>query len=152
MQETNRSLSSSEAELYAAVLACSMGIGTRQMYEDLGVEMKVQVYMDATAGIAMMERQGLGSVKHVVTQYLWIQELVHNKEVERSFAKSRHSETNADLMTKSQAEAPMNYRSDGLCGAHDFGFECDRHTHFSTWCGSLQRTRRRWKLMRQRGR
>ena len=32
-------LSSGEAELYAAVLACSMGIWIRQMYEDLGVEM-----------------------------------------------------------------------------------------------------------------
>ena len=75
-------LSSGEAELYAAVLGCSMGIGTRQMYEDLGVEMKVKVYMDATAGIAMMRRQGLGTVKHVATQYLWIQELVQNNEVE----------------------------------------------------------------------
>ena len=72
-------LSSGEAELYAAVLGCSMGIGVRQMYEDLGVALKVRVYMDATAGIAMLNRQGLGTVKHVATQYLWIQELVQNK-------------------------------------------------------------------------
>ena len=100
-------LSSGEAELYAAVLACSMGIGTRQMYEDLGVEMKVQVYMDATAGIAMMKRQGLGSVKHVATQYLWIQELVQNNEVE--LRKVPTTENYGDLMTKSLAEAPMKY-------------------------------------------
>ena len=51
-----------EAEVYAAVHACSMGIRTRQMFEDLGVAMKVKlVYMDATVV--------LGSVKHVATQH-----------------------------------------------------------------------------------
>ena len=84
-----------------------MGIGIRQMCEDLGVEMKVKVYMDAAAGIAMMRRQGLGTVKHVATQYMWIQELVPNKEVE--FHKVLTTENYADLMTKSLAEALMNY-------------------------------------------
>ena len=31
-----------EAAVYAAVHACSMGIRTRQMFEDLGVAMKVK--------------------------------------------------------------------------------------------------------------
>ena len=58
-------------------------------------------------GIVMMKRQGLGTVKHVATQYLWIQELMHNKEVE--LRKVPTTENYADLMTKSLAEAPMNY-------------------------------------------
>ena len=63
--------------------------------------------MDATAGIAMLNRQGLGTVKHVATQYLWCQELVQNKEVE--LRKVPTIENYADLMTKSLAETPMNY-------------------------------------------
>ena len=74
--------SSGEAELYAAVLACSMGIGTNQMYCDLRINVKIQIVMDANAGISMMKRQGLGSVKHVANQYLWVQETVYNKDVE----------------------------------------------------------------------
>ena len=50
-------LSSGEAEFYAAVLACSIGIGTQQLYKDLGTDLKILVLMDATAGIAMMRRQ-----------------------------------------------------------------------------------------------
>ena len=100
-------LSSGEAELYVAVLGCSMGIGDRQMYEDLGVALKVIVYMDATAGIAMLNRQGLGTVKHVATQYLWCQELVQNKKVE--LRKVQTTDNYTDLLTKSLAETPMNY-------------------------------------------
>ena len=75
-------LSSGEAELYAAVLACSMAIGMQQLYRDLGVEVKIAVLMDADAGIAMMRRQGLGTAKHVATQYFWVQERVQNKDIE----------------------------------------------------------------------
>ena len=77
------------------------------MYEDLGIEMKVKVFMDATAGIAMLRRQGLGTVKHVATQYLWTQELVQNNEV--VLQKIPTTENYADLMTKALAEMPMNY-------------------------------------------
>ena len=77
------------------------------MYEDLGVALKVIVYMDATAGIAMLNRQGLGTVKHVATQYLRVQELVQNKEVE--LRKVQTTENYADLMTKALSETPMSY-------------------------------------------
>ena len=60
-------LSSGEAKLYAAVLARSMGIGTQQLYQNLGVDLKIQVLMDAIAGIGMMRRQGLGNEKHIET-------------------------------------------------------------------------------------
>ena len=83
-----------------------MGIGTKQMYNDLGVDVKIQILMDANAGISMMKKQGLGSVKHVATQYLWVQENVYNKDVE--LLKVGTTEKNADLMTKSLAEASMS--------------------------------------------
>ena len=42
-----------------------MAIGMQQLYRDLGVEVKIAILMDATAGIAMMRRQGLGSAKQL---------------------------------------------------------------------------------------
>ena len=84
-----------------------MGIGVKQMYEDLGIEMKIKIFMDATAGISMLRRQGLGTVKHVATQYLWTQELIQNKEV--VLQKVITTENFADLMTKPLSEMPTNY-------------------------------------------
>ena len=101
------SLSSGEAELYAGVLACSMGIGLRQMYEDFGIEVKVHVLMDSTAGISMMKRVGLGTVKHVATAYLWVQEKVASGEIE--LRKVETLKKFADLMTKGLAEQPMRF-------------------------------------------
>ena len=106
-QQSVIALSSGEAELYAGVLACSMGIGLRQMYEDFGIEVKVHVLMDSTAGISMMKRVGLGTVKHVATAYLWVQEKVASGEIE--LPKVDTLSNLADLMTKGLAEQPMRF-------------------------------------------
>ena len=98
-------LSGGEAELYAAVLACSMGIGVQRLFRDLGLDLKIRVSMDATAGIAMMRRQSLGGAKHTATQYLWVQERIHAKDIGKR--KVGTAEKLADLMTKPLAEAPM---------------------------------------------
>ena len=62
--------------------------------------------MDATAGIAMMRRQSLRGAKHVASQYLWVQERIHAKDIE--MRKVGAAENLADHMTKPLAEAPMN--------------------------------------------
>ena len=80
--------------------------------KNLGIEMNVNVFMDATAGIAMLRRQGLGTVKHVATQYLWTQELVQNNEV--VLQKVPTTENYADLMKNALAEMSMNYLLGGM--------------------------------------
>ena len=100
-------LSSGEAELYALVLACSVGFGLKQLYSDLGVELKLRVSMDATAGIAMAKRQGLETAKHMCTQYLWVQDRIRNGEIE--LRKVSTTENLADLLAKHFAEVQMNY-------------------------------------------
>ncbi len=37
--------------------------------------------MDATAGISIGSRRGLGKVKHLDTQHLWIQEVYNKKRL-----------------------------------------------------------------------
>ena len=94
-----------EAELHPLVLACSMGIGLRQLFQDLG-EAQTRVSMDAIAGMAMAKRQGLGTAKHSCTQYLWVQERIQAKDFD--MRKVGADENLADLMTKPLTEAPMH--------------------------------------------
>ena len=93
-------------------MTCSVGIGLGQVFEDLGVNLKIRVGMDATGGIAMARRQGLGTAKHICTQYLWIQERVRNNDVE--LRKVLTTETLADLLTKHLAELQMKYLLDNM--------------------------------------
>ena len=62
--------------------------------------------MDATAGIAMMRRQGLGGAKHIATQFLWVQDRLRAKDIEMN--KIGTAEKLADLMIKPLAVAPIN--------------------------------------------
>ena len=105
-------LSSGEAELYALVLACSVGIGLKQLYQYLGVELKLRVSMDATAGIAMARRQGLGTAKHICTQYIWVQERIRNQELE--LRKVQTKENLADLLAKHLPELQMKFLFDRM--------------------------------------
>jgi hypothetical protein len=68
--------SSGEAEFYALVEGASRGLGLQTLVKDLGQELGVELYCDASAGRSMAFRKGLGKVRHMDTKYLWIQDLV----------------------------------------------------------------------------
>ena len=74
-------LSSGEAEYYGLVSGISTGLGEQSMYADWNIKVDIQVWMDATAGIAIGSRKGLGRVKHVDTTFLWVQDMVRHKKV-----------------------------------------------------------------------
>ena len=97
-------LSSGEAELYALVLACSVGLGLKQLYSDLGVELKFLVSMDATGGMAMATR---GTAKHICSQYLWVQERIRKQEIE--FCNVPTTENLAGVLSKHSPEFHMKY-------------------------------------------
>ena len=54
--------------------------------------------MDATAGIAMGSRRGLGRVKHIDTLFLWVQTMVTEGKI--SLGKKPPKEMPADILTK----------------------------------------------------
>ena len=99
------SLSSAEAELYAAVRAASELIGLRSLMHDLGMRSTVALAMDATAAISMMKREGLGLAKHISTQWLWVQERVKMKDF--AIRKVGTKMNPADLFTKQLPERDM---------------------------------------------
>ena len=94
------SLSSAEAEFYAAVKAAAAGIGCVSMMRDIGVmlqqqgvEVKVkgsgdevnspslEIKLDATAGRAIAMRRGAGRIRHIATPTLWLRRLVINGDI-----------------------------------------------------------------------
>ena len=92
------SLSSGEAEFYGVVRAAGAALGQQSLFADLGSALEVRVWTDSSAAIGICSRQGLGKLRHIDTQALWIQEKVRTKQI---ILKKVRGEVNpADLLTK----------------------------------------------------
>ena len=91
-------LSSGEAELYAMTKAASQTIGLMSLAADFGEELAGEVRSDASAAIGIIHRKGLGKVRHIDVQDLWLQEKVARKELE--VTKVPGAQNPADMMTK----------------------------------------------------
>ena len=91
-------LSSGEAELYACTKASSEAIGLQSLMKDMGCETNISVYIDATATMGMVMKDGLSGVRHIDTQYLWVQEAVKAKRIE--VKKVDGTSNVADMFTK----------------------------------------------------
>ncbi len=61
--------------------------------------------MDATTGIAIGSRRGLGRVKHIDTIFLWVQEVINRGRV--AVDKKNALDMIADVMTKAVTEVRM---------------------------------------------
>jgi len=91
-------LSSAESELYACVKASSEGLGMISMLRDFGVEVQGSIMSDASAALGIIARNGLGKMRHLDTNFLWIQQV--NAEKRLKFGKVDGKLNVADLMTK----------------------------------------------------
>ena len=92
--------STGESEFYAAVKGASIGIGTNNMWLDMGVEIKlpVKLLVDATAGIGIASRRGVGRIRHLHTPSLWLQRAIHDGRIVMD--KIVGDENPADVRTK----------------------------------------------------
>ena len=90
--------SSAEAELYGLVRASAETMGLISTYKDLGTHMNGVVLGDASAALAIVARRGLGKLRHLDTNYLWIQEEAAKGEL--NFKKVAGVDSGADLFTK----------------------------------------------------
>ena len=66
-------LSSAEAEYYSMVKTASEGFGLKAMIEDYLEPLSPWMYVDVTATIGVAQRVGLGKLRHLDTQSLWLQ-------------------------------------------------------------------------------
>ena len=68
------SLSSDGSELYAAVKVASEVLEILSVAKDLGIPCGLNLHLDASAMMCLVNCRGLGKAKHVDMQNLWIQE------------------------------------------------------------------------------
>ena len=91
-------LSSAEAELFATFQGASEGLGMAAMALVFGKVMVPWMYVDASAAIGIAQRKGLGKIRHLHTQSLWVQDAVREKRV--LLDKVPGAENPADMYTK----------------------------------------------------
>ena len=99
-------LSSGEAELYAMVKGATHTLGMLSLAADFGSTLGAQIRGDSTAAIGIVNRTGVGKLRHIRVQYLCLQERVRDGDV--TVKKVLGTENAADLFTKNLAETQMN--------------------------------------------
>ena len=91
-------LSSAESDLYAAVKTASEGLGIQSVAKDFGISCGLDLHLNASATMCLVNRRGLGKAKHVDMQNLWTQEA--SKSGRFTTRKVGTNVNPADLMTK----------------------------------------------------
>ena len=91
-------LSSAEAELYAMVAASAETLALQAYANDLGIELGCELYCDSAAALGISQRAGIGKVRHLRTQGLWIQEVRVSGRI--AYKKVLGEKNPADLLTK----------------------------------------------------
>ena len=69
-------LSSGDAEYYGIVKGGSAGLGLRSVLRDLGVEFRLSISTASSAAKGISARRGLGKVRPIEVNQLWVQEKV----------------------------------------------------------------------------
>ncbi len=98
-------LSIAESELAAAVRTSSELMGLISMAVDIGYKIEGDVWIDASAAMGILSRQGCGNIRHLDTQLLWVQQKALRGNM--SYKKVDGKVNPADLMTKGLDEKTM---------------------------------------------
>ena len=91
-------LSSGEAEYYALVKGASEGLGLQGIAVDMGLKLCIHLSTDASAAIGIGSRRGLGKVKNIELNQLWLQDKVCKGNI--AVHKLGTEENVADALTK----------------------------------------------------
>jgi hypothetical protein len=91
-------LSSAEAELYAMVAASAEALAIAAYARDLGLDLGIEMYCDSAAALGITNRAGIGKVRHLRTQGLWVQEVRISGRI--AYRKVLGEKNPADLLTK----------------------------------------------------
>ena len=70
----------------------------KSLINDLGFKVKVRIHSDACAAIGMARRRGLGRVRHLDVEELWVQSKVRGGHVD--LVKVKDVDNPADILTK----------------------------------------------------
>ena len=97
-QQKTVALSSAEAELYAMVAASAESLAIIAYSRDLGMKLEGELYTDSSAALGISQRAGIGKVRHLRTQGLWVQEARITGRLQ--YKKILGTKNPADVLTK----------------------------------------------------
>ena len=106
-------LSSAEAELYAMVAASAESLAIMVYAEDLGARMGGEVYVDSSAALGISQRCGIGKVRRLRTQGLWVQEARLTGRL--AYRKVLGTKNPADVLTKHVPAELLQRHLETLC-------------------------------------
>ena len=91
-------LSSGEAEYYGMVKGAGNTMGIASMFRDMGVQYSITLFTDSSAAKGISSRRGLGKVRHIELNQLWLQDQVARGKI--SVRKIRGEDNFSDSLTK----------------------------------------------------
>ena len=72
--------SSAESELIAVVRAACEGLDMLALAEDFGVDLRVRFHIDTTVALGILQRQGVGRVRHLDVGVLWLRATIEKAD------------------------------------------------------------------------
>ena len=90
-------LSSGEAELNAVLKGRAEGMHIKEIEHERENLIETEVRSDSGACIGTVSRKGVGEIKHLEVQQLWVQERVAEKRI--NIIKNRREQNPADHLT-----------------------------------------------------
>ena len=90
-------LSRAEAELHVMFAASAEALGIVSLMKDMGIDAVGEVYADSSAALGIAQRQGMGKVRHIRSQALWVQEVRATERL--SYKKVFVSRNRSDILT-----------------------------------------------------
>ena len=86
------------AELHGIAKGILHAIGLQSLRNDLGWSCKLRVHGDAVAAIGIARRRGLGKIRHLDVEDLWVQSKVRDNIVD--LVKDAEVDHPANILTK----------------------------------------------------
>ena len=84
--------------MYAMVAASAESMAVQAYASDLGISLSSELYADSSAALGIAKRAGIGKVRHLRTQSLWIQEVRISGRI--VYKKVLGEKNPSDLLTK----------------------------------------------------
>ena len=84
--------------MYALIKCTSEVFGIKSAMQDWGFQSQAVIKSDASAALGIVQRQGLGKVRHIDCSYLYIQQVCAERLL--AFSKVPGAKNTADICTK----------------------------------------------------
>ena len=108
--QNNPAPSSGEAELNAGTKGLSELLGVRHLLDQLGMQVKLIHYLDASAAKGAIMRKGAGRIKHLEVRQLWGQYVVERFGV--TVVKIPRKDNVSDTLTHAVSRKAMDWFMD----------------------------------------